>query len=86
MTMGDWLSFSPDSTTRGAWVLLCYDFSQGATSPVTITITRDGVDNYDEVLDDDNPCVQVHVPETCTGLLAVDQSAQSTDAACSVST
>ncbi len=81
--MGFFISASPDPATPGSWILVCYDFTHGASSPVTILIyKRPDPNPIEEQLDAENHCVQVYVPPGCTGLRIVDQSGQSGD--CSV--
>lgn len=76
------LTISPNLLTSApAWVLVCYDFSKGATSPVTISLTFSGEgDKLEFELSAEEPCMRVYVPAGCTGGIATDQSVQSLDA------
>lgn len=84
--MNFWITGTPNPAARGSWILVCYDFSQGATSPVTLRIHRgpNEGDWIEEQVDDENPCVQVYVPPDCTGITIVDMSKQSQDCAVAV--
>lgn len=67
------------------WVLVCYDFSQGATSPVILHITFPGTPfGYKTEVDKDEPCTPVYVPAGADGVNVTDDSAQSQDAGAQV--
>lgn len=82
--MNFWISASSNPAAWGSWISVCYDFSHGATSPVTLRIYRFPDEPYDEQVDAENPCVQVYVPPDCTGITIVDRSGQSQDCAVTV--
>lgn len=84
--MNFWISVSSNPAAWGSWISVCYDFSHGASSPVTLRIYRGPTDTdwIEEQVDAENNCVQVYVPPDCTGITIVDRSGQSQDCAVSV--
>ena len=62
------------------WVLVCYDFSGGASSPVILEVSFSGIpDEFRTEVSKDQPCVKVYVPAGATAILIVDSSLQSQD-------
>lgn len=74
------ITATPDIATQGSWILVCYDFSQGAKSPVMLLVQFSGlgVDIYIEVSIEE-PCERVYIPPGCTGVIIEDKSGQSLD-------
>jgi len=68
------------------WVLVCYDFSGGATSPVTLAIAIEDAkhDHFETEVSAEEPCVRVYMPAGSTGITVVDSSGQSQDQAAQV--
>lgn len=62
------------------WVLVCYDFSGGASSPVILEVDFPGTPyEFRTEVSKDTPCVKVYVPAGATGIGIVDSSGQSQD-------
>jgi len=86
MTLPLLISISPNPITSvPCWVLVCYDFSGGATSPVILEISFGGTPwGYRVEVSKDDPCTKVYVPAGTTSVQVVDTSAQSQDDAAQV--
>lgn len=79
------ISATPDPVADGEQTSICYDFSDGATSPVTLTLNYDPPTPSEQItLSSDEPCKTVTVPANATGLIIEDQSGQSEDRAVTV--
>lgn len=81
------ISITPNPARPASWVLVCYDFSHGATSPVTLSITlytKPVATETSLTLTADEPCAPLYIPPGCTGALAVDDTGQSADEALTV--
>ena len=81
MTLPQLISVTPSPIPSvPCWVLVCYDFSGGASSPVIFELTFPGTGfGYRTEVSKDDPCVKVYVPAGATGIGIVDTSAQSQD-------
>lgn len=81
MTLPQLISVTPPQIASvPCWVLVCYDFSDGASSPVILDLTFPGTGyGYRTEVSKDEPCVKVYVPAGATGLSIVDTSGQSQD-------
>lgn len=67
------------------WVLVCFDFSNGASSPVVLEVSFSGIpDQFRTQVSKDDPCVKVYVPAGATAVQVVDSSGQSADQAAQV--
>jgi hypothetical protein len=81
-----WITCTPNPTPAPGWVLVCYDFTRGATSPVTLLLHFDTKPTAGELeieCSAEEPCQRVYVPPGCTGIAISDLSEQSS--ACAVS-
>jgi hypothetical protein len=62
------------------WVLVCYDFDDGASSPVVLEVSFSGIpDSFKTEVSKDEPCVRVYVPAGATSIVIVDTTVQSQD-------
>ena len=81
-----WITCTPNPTPAPGWVLVCYDFTRGATSPVTLLLHFDGknpaIAEMELDFSAEEPCHRVYVPGNCTGIAISDLSEQSS--ACAV--
>lgn len=86
MTLPQYITITPSPIPSvPAWVLVCYDFDQGATSPVILELTFTGAPwGYRVEVSKDEPCVRVYVPAGTQSLFVVDTSRQSADQAAQV--
>ena len=80
MTLPALITATPSPTTQGSWILVCYDFSQGAASPVQLLLQFSGTGSKVCIeVSKEEPCERVYVPPGCTGIIIEDQSGQSLD-------
>lgn len=86
MTLPQLITISPNPIPYTPyWVLVCYEFSGGASSPVVLEVSFSGIpDEFRTEVSKERPCVPVYVPAGATALEIVDASLQSPDAAAPV--
>lgn len=61
-------------------VLVCYDFDNGATSPVILEVSFGGTPyEFRTEVSKEQPCVRVYVDAGATDIILVDTTAQSQD-------
>lgn len=82
--MAQLISVNPDPMQAGQKAEICFDFSDGATSPVVATLTFvTGGDNVQVELEFENTdgkrCVKVDVPANGLTYQIVDETGQSDD-------
>lgn len=75
------ISVTPNPATPSAAITICYDFSGGATSPVTLSLDWDPAQSPTSItLSADEPCKEVLAGAAADGLIISDDSGQSSDA------
>lgn len=86
MTLPQLITISPNPIPSvPAWVLVCYNFDDGASSPVILEVDLTGTPyEFRTEVSKENPCVRVYVPAGCSGVVIVDTTMQSQDAAAPV--
>jgi hypothetical protein len=80
------ISISPNPIPSvPCWVLVCYNFDDGATSPVILEVSFGGIpDEFKTQVSKEEPCVRVYVPAGATSVQIVDTTMQSQDKAAQV--
>lgn len=80
------ISISPNPIASvPCWVLVCYNFDDGATSPVILDISFGGTPwGYRVEVSKEEPCVRVYVPAGASSVQVIDTSMQSQDDAAQV--
>ena len=74
------ITITPNPAPKGSDIQICYDFSQGATSPVTLTLDWDPSQQPSSVtLSAEDNCTTVSVNDNAKGLLISDDTGQSED-------
>lgn len=76
------ISVTPNPAAPGSTITICYDFSGGATSPVTLSLDWDPAQIPSSItLSADEPCEEVRAATNADGLIISDDSGQSSDTA-----
>lgn len=86
MTLPQLISISPSPIPSvPCWVLVCFNFDDGASSPVILEVSFSGIpDEFRTQVSKEEPCVRVYVPAGATAVQIVDSTGQSADQAAQV--
>lgn len=81
MTLPQLITISPNPIPSvPAWVLVCYNFDDGASSPVILDISFSGAPyEFRTEVSKEDPCVRVYVPAGASSIDVEDTSVQSQD-------